>query len=144
NTSPLWVVDGAVPEEPVPLTPAELRTPDVVNRIGNAISGVNRQDIAPTTGLNDASATATYGVRAAGGVIVLTTKRGIEGEPVVNFNISTSIAQPPSYDDFNLMNSKERIDVEQYYFDSGLMYYNSDANVNSVGLAGAYARYKDR
>ena len=42
------------------------------------------------------------------------------------------------------MNSKERIGLEQYYFDSGLQYYNADANINSVGLAGAYARYKNR
>ncbi|WP_423818615.1 SusC/RagA family TonB-linked outer membrane protein [Salinimicrobium sp. TIG7-5_MAKvit] len=144
NTSPLWVVDGVVLEDPVPLTPAELNSPDVVNRIGNALSGVNPQDVESITVLKDASATAIYGVRAAGGVIVLTTKKGIEGPPMVNFNNSTSIARRPSYDHFNLMNSKERIGVEQYYLDSGLMYYNADGNVNSVGLAGAYARYKDR
>jgi len=144
NTSPLWVVDGVVLEDPVPLTPTELNTPDLVNRIGNALSGINPQDIETITVLKDASATAIYGVRAAGGVIVLTTKRGRESAPVVNFSITTSVSARPSYDDFNLMNSKERISIEQYYFDSGLEYYNSDANVNSVGLAGAYARYKNR
>lgn len=144
NTSPLWVVDGVVLEDPVPLTPAELNTPDLVNRIGNSLSGINPQDIESITVLKDASASAIYGVRAAGGVIVLTTKRGYEGKPVININIGTSITQRPRYDDFNLMNSKERIEIEQYYFDSGLQYYNSDANINSVGLAGAYARYKNR
>lgn len=144
NSSPLWVVDGVVLEDPVPLTPAELNTPDLVNRIGNSISGINPQDIESITVLKDASASAIYGVRAAGGVIVLTTKRGQEGKPLININIGTSVTQRPRYSDFNLMNSKERIDIEQFYFDSGLQYYNSDANVNSVGLAGAYARYKNR
>lgn len=144
NSQPLWVVDGVVLEDPVPLTPAELNTPDVVNRIGNSLSGINPQDIESVTVLKDASATAIYGVRAAGGVIVLTTKKGKAGKPVVNIKLGTSITLPPSYDDFNLMNSKERIEIEQYYFDSGLQYYNADANVNSVGLAGAYARYKNR
>ena len=144
NSSPLWVVDGVALEDPVPLTPAELNTPDVVNRIGNALSGINPQDIESITVLKDASATAIYGVRAAGGVIVLTTKKGKVGKPVVNFSLSSSLAMRPSYDDFNLMNSKERIGIEQYYFDSGFQYYNSDANINSVGLAGAYARYKNR
>ena len=83
-------------------------------------------------------------MRAAGGVIVLTTKRGVKGAPVVNLSLSTTLSLRPTYDDFNLMNSKERIDVEKFYFDSGLQYYNADANVNSVGLAGAYARYKSR
>ncbi|MBF8148895.1 SusC/RagA family TonB-linked outer membrane protein [Winogradskyella sp. F6397] len=144
NTSPLWVVDGVVLEDPVPLTPAELNTPDLVNRIGNSMSGINPQDIESITVLKDASASAIYGVRAAGGVIVLKTKRGIEGKPVININIGTSVTQRPRYSDFNLMNSKERIGIEQYYFDSGLQYYNADANINSVGLAGAYARYKNR
>src|SRR5690606_13330446 len=80
NTSPLWVVDGVVLEDPVPLTPAELNTPDLVNRIGNSISGINPQDIESISVLKDASASAIYGVRAAGGVIVLTTKRGVEGK----------------------------------------------------------------
>lgn len=144
NTSPLWVVDGVVLEDPVPLTPAELNTPDLVNRIGNSISGINPQDIESITVLKDASASAIYGVRAAGGVIVLTTKRGVEGKPIINVNVGTSVTQRPRYSDFNLMNSKERIEIEQFYFDSGLQYYNADANVNSVGLAGAYARYKNR
>src|SRR5690606_36359473 len=143
-TSPLWVVDGVVLEDPVPLTPAELNTPDLVNRIGNSISGINPQDIETITVLKDASASAIYGVRAAGGIIVLTNKRGKEGKPVININVGTSVAQRPRYNDFNLMNSKERIEVEQFYLDSGLQYYNADANVNSVGLAGAYARYKNR
>src|SRR5690606_31405668 len=82
NTQPLWVVDGVVLEDPVPLTPAELNTPDVVNRIGNALSGINPQDIETITVLKDASATAIYGVRAAGGVIVLTTKRGQASKPI--------------------------------------------------------------
>ncbi len=144
NSSPLWVVDGVVLEDPVPLTPTELNSPDIVNRIGNALSGINPQDIKTITVLKDASATAIYGVRAAGGVIVLTTKRGVKGAPVVNLSLSTTLALRPTYDDFNLMNSKERIDIEKFYFESGLQYYNADANINSVGLAGAYARYKSR
>lgn len=144
NTSPLWVVDGVVLEDPVPLSPAELNSPDLVNRIGNSLSGINPQDIESITVLKDASASAIYGVRAAGGVIVLTTKRGYEGKPVININVGTSITQRPRYGDFNLMNSKERIEIEKYYFDAGLQHFNADGNVNSVGLAGAYARYKNR
>ncbi|MCK0132142.1 SusC/RagA family TonB-linked outer membrane protein [Flavobacteriaceae bacterium F08102] len=144
NTSPLWVIDGVVLEDPVPLTPAELNTPDLVNRIGNSLSGINPQDIESITVLKDASASAIYGVRAAGGVIVLTTKRGVTGKPIININVGATVTQRPRYDDFNLMNSKERIGIEQYYYDSGLQYYNADANIHSVGLAGAYARYKNR
>jgi TonB-linked SusC/RagA family outer membrane protein len=144
NASPLWVVDGVVLEDPVPLTPAELNTPDVVNRIGNALVGINPEDIESINVLKDASATAIYGVSAAGGVVVLTTKKGHKGTPVINFNTNTTVSLPPSYSQFNLMNSKERVEIEEYYMDQGYQYYNADGNIYSVGLTGAYARYKNR
>lgn len=37
NREPLWVVDGVVVKDPVPVSPDELNDPDYVNRIGNAI-----------------------------------------------------------------------------------------------------------
>ena len=78
NREPLWVVDGIVVKDPVPISPDELNDPDYINRIGNAISGLNPQDIERLDVLKDASATALYGTKAANGVIVITTKRGKE------------------------------------------------------------------
>lgn len=43
--------------------------------------------------MKDASA-AIYGARAANGVILITTKRGKEGKPVVSFNASAGFSQP--------------------------------------------------
>ena len=79
NREPLWVVDGIVVSDPVEIAPEELNDPDYVNRIGNAISGINPQDIERIDVLKDAAATAIYGTKAANGVIVVTTKRGFEG-----------------------------------------------------------------
>lgn len=76
NREPLWVVDGIVVTDPVPISPEELNDPDYVNRIGNAIAGLNPQDIQRIDVLKDAAATAIYGTKAANGVIVVTTKRG--------------------------------------------------------------------
>ena len=45
NREPLWVVDGIVVNDPVEISPEELNDPDFVNRIGNAIAGLNPQDI---------------------------------------------------------------------------------------------------
>lgn len=39
------VVDGIIVNDPVNLSPDVLNDPDYVNRIGNAISGLNPQDI---------------------------------------------------------------------------------------------------
>ena len=76
------MVDGIIVNDPVNLSPDVLNDPDYVNRIGNAISGLNPQDIERLDVLKDAAATALYGTRAANGVIVVTTKRGHVGKPV--------------------------------------------------------------
>ena len=69
DESPLWVVDG-VPYYGGPLNPF---------------------DIESITVLKDASATAIYGVRAAGGVILVTTKKGKDGKLTFDFNTYTGM-----------------------------------------------------
>ncbi len=44
--------------------------------------------------LKDASATAVYGPRAANGVVVIATKRGQEGAPIISANQKVSIMTP--------------------------------------------------
>ena len=69
----------------------ELNSLDNVNLIGNAISSLNPQDIERIDVLKDASATAIYGVKAANGVIVITTKKGKIGKPRVSYSINLSV-----------------------------------------------------
>jgi TonB-linked SusC/RagA family outer membrane protein len=66
DNSPLYVVDGI--------------------QIDNALSVIAPQDIASVDVLKDASATAIYGARGANGVVIITTKKGIEGRTVVSYN----------------------------------------------------------
>ncbi len=96
----------------MPLTADEINSWDNVNLIGNAITGLNPQDIERIDVLKDASATAIY-ERAANGVIVVTTKTGKVGSTSLNYYFNASVTQRPTYDDFELMNSKERIDVSR-------------------------------
>ena len=62
--------------------------------------------------MKDAAATAIYGARAANGVIVVTTKRGRTGKPIINFN--TKLTYTPNLDTsrLNLLNSQEKVDLE--------------------------------
>jgi TonB-linked SusC/RagA family outer membrane protein len=50
----------------------------------NPLDALNPEDIESIDVLKDASATAIYGARAANGVVLITTKRGRAGHPVVN------------------------------------------------------------
>ena len=99
NREPLWVVDGIVVNDPVPISAEDLNDPDYVNRIGNAIAGLNPQDIERLDVLKDASATALYGTKAANGVIVITTKRGREGKPQIRYNNTFTWKRRPHYSD---------------------------------------------
>ena len=128
NREPLWVLDGVILTDPVNLTSDVLNDPDYVNRIGNAISGINPQDIKRIDVLKDAAATALYGTRAANGVIVVTTKSGREGKPIISYSAQFTMRKRPYYTDskINLMNSAERIAFSQdlvdshYVFPSGM------------------------
>jgi TonB-linked SusC/RagA family outer membrane protein len=70
NNNPLYVVDG------FPL-------PDGGD---NQLNAISPDDIETIDVLKDASATAIYGVRAANGVVIITTKHGKAGQSSVNVN----------------------------------------------------------
>ncbi|SFT12749.1 TonB-linked outer membrane protein, SusC/RagA family [Zhouia amylolytica] len=154
NQSPLWVVDGVVYEDPVPLSADQINSFDNINIIGNAITGINPSDIAKIDILKDASATAIYGTRAANGVIVITTKRGKQGQPSLTYSGGYSFVQAPRYSDFNLMTSLERIDVSREMYQKNLGYSGFYDNVGRLGYEGAlmnlwdgtynYQQFKDR
>jgi TonB-linked SusC/RagA family outer membrane protein len=63
-------------------------------------------DVESITILKDAGATGLYGSRAAGGVIIVTTKKGSAGEMRVNLKTTTG-AKQISNGNFQLMNSEE-------------------------------------
>lgn len=134
NREPLWVVDGVILDDPVSLSTEELNDLDNVNLIGNAISGLNPIDIESIDVLKDASATAIYGVRAANGVIVVTTKKGRTGTPRVNYAGSVTITERPGYNRLQRMNSQERVDVSREIEQKGLTYRFVPARVGYEGL----------
>ena len=68
NSDPLYVIDGVPVDK------------DGISGASNPLSLINPSDIETFTVLKDASATAIYGNRASGGVILITTKKGLQGE----------------------------------------------------------------
>lgn len=127
NREPLWVVDGVIVQDPVQISPDELNDPDYINRVGNAISGLNPQDIERIDVLKDASATALYGTKAANGVIVITTKRGHIGAPQISYRGTATLKLRPRYSDRNidLMSAKERLNVSRELAEVGYQYATS-------------------
>jgi TonB-linked SusC/RagA family outer membrane protein len=56
-----------------------------------AINDINPNDIASVDVLKDATSAAAYGSRSANGVIIITTKRGKLGKPLINLNVTGSM-----------------------------------------------------
>lgn len=65
GADPLYIIDGAQARDP---------------------NGINPNDIASIEVLKDAASAAIYGVQAANGVIIITTKKGVEGKPRFDVN----------------------------------------------------------
>ncbi|UPL47502.1 SusC/RagA family TonB-linked outer membrane protein [Hymenobacter sublimis] len=72
GANPLYVVDGVQTTDIRNLSNADIETIDV---------------------LKDASAAAIYGVRGANGVIIVTTKKGKQGKPVLSYNTTVGFKQ---------------------------------------------------
>lgn len=66
----------------------------LVDGIERELDLVDTEDIAAFSILKDASASAVYGVRGANGVLLITTKKGIVGKPVVSAQVVVGMTAP--------------------------------------------------
>lgn len=112
SVQPLWVIDGAVYEDLVPLSLDQLASGDAVTLISSAVAGLNPADIEDIQVLKDASATSVYGARALNGVIVISTKSGRRNAPTrVTYSSEYSTRLKPSYREYDLLGSQESMSV---------------------------------
>ena len=84
NATPLYIVDGV--------------------QVSN-INNLNQADIESFDVLKDASAAAIYGSRAANGVVLITTKAGKMGAPVIQFN--ANYGQQTKSSSIDVLNAQE-------------------------------------
>ena len=139
---PLWVLDG------IPLEGTDVPQSNVLNDVSNiqqsSIAGLNPADIENITVLKDAAATAIYGARAANGVIVITTKKGKVGKPVINFSSKFTYMPTLSTNRLNMLNSQEKVDLELELLRSNFAYGDNKGGVSKIisgyGLTDAYKK----
>jgi TonB-linked SusC/RagA family outer membrane protein len=103
-SNPLYVIDG------VPVYEGGASSPDAgyqdIRSPINIMATINPNDIESISVLKDASAGAIYGVRAANGVILITTKKGKSGKPRIEFNARTGVQ--------NVVNKFEMLNTSEY------------------------------
>ncbi len=85
DNQPLFVIDGV----PIDNSTTESGSGNTPRGLSNRAADINPNDIASMNVLKGAAATALYGVRAANGAVIITTKKGKAGD--VQINLSSSI-----------------------------------------------------
>jgi len=108
DRAPLYVVNGIILDD---------------------ISSLNANDVENITVLKDATASSIWGSRAANGVIVITTKRGMQNDKVkVSYDAFINMQGKPNYNYFPTMSSADFIKTAREVFDPLV---NTWANVST-------------
>jgi len=101
STSPLYVIDGVVRDK-------------------FAFDGLDASEVENLSVLKDGASAAIYGSRAANGVILVTTKKGKIGKPVISYTGSIGISNPTKTP--KVLNAYEQaVFSNNWYFDTGVL-----------------------
>ena len=109
NNQPLWIIDGV----PVSTNTSTITVNTSSATESNPLAGINPSDIESIDVLKDASATAIYGARANNGVILVTTKRGKAGAPMLSYDGYVGTQAAPKNKLFDVLNTDQYIKFQQ-------------------------------
>jgi TonB-linked SusC/RagA family outer membrane protein len=111
DNSVLVVIDGLPGADPSTLNPSDIESMEI---------------------LKDASAAAIYGTRAANGVVLITTKKGVSGVPLVSYNTYVGY-QTPTYK-FDVLNATHYLQmINDISKDAGKTLPFTDAQISAAG-----------
>jgi TonB-linked SusC/RagA family outer membrane protein len=119
---PLIVVDGMPYDITIP-SDFNFATSDE-NNYGQLLN-IAPSDIKDISVLKDAAATAVWGSRAANGVLVINTKRGVLGPPSISYNFKGSYSKQPSAIPMLTGNQYSSLILEEFY-NAGRQFATSD------------------
>ncbi|UZD39136.1 SusC/RagA family TonB-linked outer membrane protein [Capnocytophaga ochracea] len=104
------------------------------------LEDINPKDIESVTILKDAAATAIYGVRAANGVIVIVTKKGLQNGLRINVHTDLFYTFKPNMSRMRYASTSDLIDLETAFYQSKL----ADSNGNVDDLFASYGEIGGR
>lgn len=112
GNNPLFVLDG------IPLSGGDTQAAGADAGFGtssprNPLNFINPDDIANIDILKDASATAIYGSRGANGVVIITTKKGLQGKGALNYNYSLGVSKLANK--YDLLGREEFLDAYESF-----------------------------
>lgn len=106
------------------------------------LSEINPDDIAQIDVLKDASSAAIYGAKAASGVLIITTKKGKEGKPIINVGVNLAANTKAAYRD--VFNAEEYMKYREDWLKATTYGYDDAGKWGYYGKAsGVPAGYYD-
>lgn len=118
GSDPLYVIDGIAMDN---TSASGLSDQSTESGSLSPLAMINPADIQSIEILKDASSTAIYGSRGANGVVLITTKSGIEGKGVISIEHEYGITEVPNYIDL--------LESNQYFIN------NREADLNLGNLS---------
>ena len=140
NSSPLYVVDGVpVSSGNISALDSDASSESSVVSGTDVLSTMNPDDIESVTVLKDASATSIYGARAANGVILITTKKGVKGKAKVNIDYKNGISVLPiNRSGYKMLGAA---DIYKLYNDANIRDNEADPNAATIADLGGSNPY---
>lgn len=129
QTNPMIVLDGVI--------------------FNGSLQEINPSDIESIDILKDASSAAIFGARAAAGVILVTTKKGVVGKPRINFSTKIGFSNPTS--ELKPLGPDEYLQFRQDFFTEGILndpstnryYYTNPENLPSDISVDEWLNFRD-
>ncbi|MCW3087593.1 MAG: SusC/RagA family TonB-linked outer membrane protein, partial [Sediminibacterium sp.] len=107
------------------------------------INNINPNDVENITVLRDAAAASIWGARSGNGVIVITTKKGKQGQPLkVTFNTNLSFGGKPDLYYQPLLDAPGYLAIESFLFGKG--HFNSRLSSPYLGISPAVDIFAQR
>jgi len=141
GTQPLYIVDG------VPITSDAQGMRSSEGQTFSPLSTISPDDIETMTVLKDATATSIYGARAANGVIVITTKKGKQGQFNVNVTARMGFEELPKPKNYTTLNAAKYNELWSEAFNNDHNVFGSSSStdyyIGGLGLTYDQAGYME-
>lgn len=137
GNDPLYVIDG------VPVASGNAgQLGSQILTTNNIMNTLNPADIETITVLKDAAASSLYGSRAANGIVLITTKRGRSGKPVIGLRSTVSFTPSWATDNYEPAGVQEQVNMlYQVFHDLNTSAGSTDAVANTNALSRLSTRF---
>ncbi len=133
-SNPIFIVDGIMmPSGSLEIGAGEIGVPNSIDRAG--LAGLNPHDIESVEILKDAAAS-IYGIGAANGVVLITTKKGSSGRPKVELESNFSIVQNHKY--LDMLDGREYMNFANMFSKENYLYNNKQGAYGETPYDGGW------